>query len=136
MLPKESKEPLHLADIGGLAVQQFLGQGPEQIVLAVELVQIFQTLDHATGISLNHHAGDFGIGVAAGEPHPCHHVRHGPDHGVQFRYLPASGGGDAVGLGFNGIIFLELGFQGLAQGGAHIGVQHTADANLTHLGSF
>ena len=71
------------------------------MVVFVELVQILKPFDHATGVALDHHTGDFGVGIAAGELEAGHHVRHFPYHGIQFGDLPATGRGDAVGLGFD-----------------------------------
>lgn len=99
-------------------------------------MQVLQPCDHPAGISLNHHACNFGVRIAVTELHPRHHIRHDADARLQLLQLPPSLGCDGMGFRFNGIIFLKLGLQGLAQPRPHGGIQYTADANLTHLCGF
>lgn len=131
-----SQISLHLADIGGLAVQQLLAQCVDLLVLLTELMEGFQTLDHAPGVALNHHVGNFGVGVPAAQLHPGHEIRPDPYGGVKLVHVPAPLGGDGMGFGFDGIVFPKLGFQRFPQPGTHTGVQHTANADLPHLGGF
>ena len=70
----ESEKWLHLADVGSLAVQQFLGQNPDRNILAGVLMDVFQSFDDASGIALNHHAGDFAVGIFSCESGTRHHV--------------------------------------------------------------
>lgn len=136
MRTQGSQEILHLPDIGCFTVQQFLADGTDLLVLPVELMDVLQSFDHTFCISLDHHVGDLGVSVTPGELGSCHHVSHEPDCRVQFRQLPTSLGCDGVGLAFDGIVFLKLGFQRFSQAGPHTGLQHTADTDLSHLCGF
>ena len=59
-----SEKGLHLTDVGGFAVDKFLGQIFNLAVMVRPLVHIFKSLDHAPGVAQNHHVCDFGIGIA------------------------------------------------------------------------
>ena len=59
-----SEKGLHLADVGGFAVDELLGQVFNLAVMISPLVHIFNALDHTTGIAQNHHICDFGVGIA------------------------------------------------------------------------
>lgn len=131
-----SQIPLHLADIGVLTVQKLLAQCVDLFILLTELMEGFETFYHALGVALNHHVGDFGVRVPAVKLHSGHEIRPKPHGGVKLVHVPAPLSGDGMGFGFDGIIFPKLGFQCLPQTRAHTGVQHTADANLPHLGGF
>ena len=41
-----------------------------------------------------------------------------------------------MGLGFDGIVLLKLGFQSLSKTWTHGSIQNASDANLTHLCGF
>ena len=113
-----SQKGLHLADVGRFAVNELLCQIFNLAVMVRPLVHVFNTLDHAPGIAQNHH------------------IRHQPFARLKFRQIPSSLGSQGMGLTFDGIIFLQLGFQGFAQAGPHGGIQNTSDANLPHLCGF
>lgn len=127
---------LHLPDIGAFAVQKLLGEQVNGAVGNGQLVQIFQPLYHAPGVSLDHHAGDFGFVVPAGQLEPGHTVGQKPNSRIQFRYLPTPLVGKGMGFRFDGIVFFQLIFQGGTQAGIHGGIQHAADTDLPHLGGF
>ena len=131
-----SQIPLHLADIGVLTVQKFLAQGVDLFILLAELMEGFETFYHALGVALNHHVGDLGVRVTAVKLHSGHEIRPEPHGGGKRVHGPAPLSGDGMGFGFDGIIFPKLGFQRFPQPGTHTGVQHTANADLPHLGGF
>ena len=56
-----SEKGLHLTDVGGLAVDELLGQIFDLAVVIGPLMHIFNTLDHAPGIAQDHHVCDFGV---------------------------------------------------------------------------
>ena len=131
-----SEKGLHLADIGGFAVDELLGQVLDLAVMVCPLVHIFNAFDHTSCIAQDHHVCDLGIGIAVAQLHPGHHVRHQPFARLEFRQIPSPLGSQCVGLTFDGIVLLKLGFQSFSQAGPHGGIQNTSDANLTHLGRF
>ena len=131
-----SEKRLHLTDVGGFAVDQLLGQVFDLAVMVSPLVHIFNALDHTAGVAQNHHIRDFGIGIAVAELHTGHHIRHQPFAGLKFRQLPASLGSQCMGLTFDGVILLELGFQRFPQAGPHGSIQNAPDAHLAHLCGF
>lgn len=127
---------LHLPDIGGFAIQKLLAQDIYLLIISVELVLVFYALDHPSGVSLDHHSGNLGVSIAVRQLCPCHHIGHEPHCRIQFWQLPTPLGGYAVGIGFDGIVFPELGFQRFAQSRPHAGIQNAANTDLTHLGGF
>ena len=131
-----SEKRLHLADVGGLAVDELLGQIFNLAVMVCPLVHIFDAFDHTAGIAQNHHVRDFGVGIAVAQFHSCHHVRHEPLARLKFRQFPATLGCQGVCLTFDGIVFLQLGSQCLPQAGTHGGIQNASYAHLTHLCGF
>ena len=131
-----SQEGLHLTDVGGFAIDELLGQIFDLAVMVCPLVHIPNTLDHAPGIAQNHHIRHFGIGIAVTELHTGHHVRHQPFARLQFRQFPTSLRCQGMGLTFDGIIFLKLGFQRFPEAGPQVGIQKAPDTNLAHLCGF
>ena len=131
-----SEEGLHLADVCCFAVDQLLGQIFDLAVMVGPLVHILQPLYHAAGIAKNHHVRNFGVGISIAELHSGHHVGHQSLSGLQFRQFPASLGSQSVGLAFNGIVLLELGFQRFPQAGSHGGIENAPDPYLPHLRGF
>ena len=131
-----SEKGLHLADIGCFAIDELLGQVFNLAVMISPLMHIFDTLDHTTCVAQNHHIRDFGVGIAVAQFHTGHHVCHQPFARLQFRQVPTPLRGQSVGLAFDGIVFLQLGFQSLPQAGPHGIIQNAPDAHLAHLGCF
>ena len=83
------QETLHLTDVCRFAVDQLLGQGRDHCIGSRELMQVSDSLDHSFGVSLYHHVGDPGIGIAPGRPGPGHFVCKRADRRVQFWNLQA-----------------------------------------------
>ena len=127
---------LNLPDVGPLRVQQFLIQIVDGLVGVPQDVAVMQLLGQAFGIALEHQLGDLCVAAAQTQLHPGHHIGHEFHRRVKFRQFPAPLSRQGMGLGFHGIIFPELGFQRAPKSGPHLGFQHTADADLAHLGGF
>lgn len=131
-----SQKGLHLTDVGGFAVDELLSQIFNLAVMVRPLVHIFNAFDHAPGVAQNHHICDLGVGIPIAQLHSCHHIRHQPFAWLKLRQIPSPLGSQGMGLTFNGIVFLQLGFQGFPQAGPHGGIQNASDANLPHLCCF
>ena len=127
---------LHLPDVGGFAVQQFLAENFHGFITAADPVPVPDTPDQFSGISLDDHTGNLRVGIFSAEPHPCEHIRHETDSRVWLGNLPASAACHAQRFRFDSVIFMELVFQSLAQPGAHTVVQNTSDLNLSQVGGF
>ena len=106
------------------------------MILAFDLMQISQRLDHTFCIPEDQDIRDPGIGIVAVQFHAGKPVSQKTHSGVQFRKLPAPLQGDGVGFGFDGIVFLKLLFQRGPQTGTQTGIQQTADFDLADLGGF
>lgn len=131
-----SQKLLHLQDVFVFTVKKLLGKIADPLVTAVIPVLVFQSLDDAPGITLNHHGSHLGIIALKAELCAGHGVGHKPDGTVQFRKLPTSCLCNIVGFRFDGIIFLQLGVEGPAEIVAHRCPKDRADAHLSHLCGF
>lgn len=127
---------LHLPDICRFAVNQFLGDSADPVILPGVLMKAFEIFYHTFCIVHDHHIGDFGVTVSVGDPYPVFSVRKEPDSGIQFRQIPAPLGSNDMGFAFDGIQLTELAFQCLAESRPHAGIQNTADPDLAQLYGF
>lgn len=100
------------------------------------MVQIFEALDHATGIALHQHFGDSAVFIGPDQLHPCHDGRHSLHAGIQRFHQPALLSGQIVGLPLNGVIFTQLIPQCFLKLLPGCLILHTADTALSHLNGF
>ena len=131
-----SEEWLHLPDVGHLGIDELLGQIFDLGVMLLPMVHVFQTFHHAPGIANDHHVRNFGVGASVAQLHAAHHVRHNSCGLAQFWQFPAMVGGQGMGLAFDSIVLLKLGFQGFLQVRFYGCIHNTADAHLAHLRCF
>ena len=71
----------------------------------IVLVSVLKTCDHTPGVALDHHTGDFGIGISVAQTDPGDHILEKPHSRLQFLQLPASLTGNGMGFAFDVVIF-------------------------------
>ncbi len=127
---------LHLQYIVCAAVDHLLSQGKYLAVRILAAVHILIGQDHAPGIALDHHGGNFGIYIPEAQLSLCCGFCHKLNGRVNIPYIPAPAGSDAVGICLDLIVFPKLRLQIQPQGMLHIRPQGCPNANLAHLRRF
>ena len=102
------QESLQLLNVGFFAVQKLLRQQYDALIGRIKAVEIFVSLNNASGVTLYHHSGGFGAGVTECELHLGHHIRHGLNSRIQLLYGNSPDSCQLQSLPLNGIVFPKL----------------------------
>ena len=134
--PDLLQKRLHLQYIVGAAVDHLLGEGKYLGIRMLAAVHVFISQDHSSGISLDHHSGNFRIDISEAKLPPGCGYCHKFCRRINIPYIPAAACGNTVGVCFDLIVFPKLGLQIQPQCMLHIRPQSRANADLTHLRGF